>query len=76
MAFTGTVRILMQLNSCINPIIYASTIPAYKELVRGLFTCNVNKRMSEMEIKEIPSTTFPNTNNTKDEVPKSSENNI
>ena len=31
----ATVRILFAINSCINPIIYAQTIPAFKDLVRG-----------------------------------------
>ena len=70
MAFTGTARILMQLNSCINPVIYASTIPAYKELARGLITCNLKKKMNDMEMGDNTST------NVKKDVVKSSENNI
>jgi hypothetical protein len=29
------VRILVGINSCINPLVYAQTIPAFKDLVRG-----------------------------------------
>ena len=51
MAFTGIARILVQMNSCINPIIYASTIPAYKKLIRGLFSCNRIRRTNAILMK-------------------------
>ena len=31
----ATVRMLLGINSCINPVIYAQTIPAFRELIRG-----------------------------------------
>ena len=54
MAFTGIARIVMQMNSCINPIIYASTIPTYRELVKGFITCNLGKKMSDIEMQDGP----------------------
>ena len=33
-------RVLWLTNCCINPVIYASTIPAFKKLIKELFTCN------------------------------------
>ncbi len=51
MAFTGLSRIAVQLNSCINPIIYAATIPAYKQIVKGLMSCNIERKMNDIEMQ-------------------------
>ena len=49
MAFTGTTRVLMLVNSCINPVIYASAVPAFKKLAKGLLRCNLARKLTDMK---------------------------
>ena len=55
MAFTGIARLLMVVNTCTNPFIYATTIPEFKELSKALFTCNVAKTLDDMmsDVKRV-----------------------
>ena len=46
-AFTGIARVMMQMNSCANPFVYASTIPTFKQIAKDFFTCNLGKRTNE-----------------------------
>ena len=48
MASTVISRLLMLLNTCINPVIYATTIPEFKELLRAFFKCNLASKLDEM----------------------------
>ena len=49
MAFAGVVHILWTMNSCINPLIYASTVPSFKEFIKRVFrrndSCKTGKRV-------------------------------
>ena len=48
MAFTGVARLFMMMNSCINPIVYASTIPAFKDLVKATFSCKFGNDLNDL----------------------------
>lgn len=37
--FVAMARFFMLINSCINPFIYASTLPAFKQIVKGYALC-------------------------------------
>ena len=39
---------MMMINSCINPIVYTTTIPAFKTLVKGLLRCDLAGKLGEM----------------------------
>ena len=56
MAFTVTSRMLMLINTCINPIIYATTIPEFKEILKAFFRCNRTNKLEEIgqDTKEVP----------------------
>ena len=46
------------INSCINPLVYTTTIPAFKELVNGLLSCNLARKLGAMsETSEMDSMT-------------------
>ena len=38
--FTWIARCLMQINSCVNPFIYAAVLPEFKKAVRNIFNGN------------------------------------
>ena len=40
MALAGVAGIIWTMNSCINPVVYASTIPAFRERIKAVFRCN------------------------------------
>ncbi len=40
LACAGLVRILVLLNPCVNPVVYATTIPAFKALIKRFFSCD------------------------------------
>ena len=48
MAFTVISRVLMLINTCIHPVIYATTIPEFKELLQAFFTCNLARKLEQM----------------------------
>ena len=50
--FAAIARLLMLINTCINPFVYATSIPAFKELIKGLFACNLTRKMNDMKDKE------------------------
>ena len=59
MALACVCRILWLLNCCINPVIYATTIPAFKRLIKELFKCNFSsneRHESEPEMAGIGDT--------------------
>ena len=59
-AFTGVARLMMQMNSCANPFVYASTIPSFKQIAKDFFTCNIGRRTNEekrMRLQANPNTT-------------------
>ena len=33
-------RVLLKINSCVNPFIYAWTIPEFRKIVRNILLCN------------------------------------
>ncbi len=37
--FAAVARVLMLVNACLNPFIYASTLPAFKKVVKGYILC-------------------------------------
>ena len=43
--FVAIARFLMQINSCLNPFVYATTIPAFRKIVNWLFKnrCHLNE---------------------------------
>ena len=47
MVFAALSRMLMQINSCLNPFIYASTIPAFKKVVKSYLVCKFDAKMEE-----------------------------
>ena len=47
MVFAAIGRILMQINSSLNPFIYASTIPAFKAVVKSYFACKFDVKMEQ-----------------------------
>ena len=47
MVFAAMARILMQINSSLNPFIYASTIPAFKAVVKSYFACKFDVKMEQ-----------------------------
>ena len=49
MAFTVISRSLMLINTCINPVIYATTIPEFKEIIKAFFRCNHASKLEEIE---------------------------
>ena len=40
MGLAALIQILWSMNSCINPLVYASTIPDFKDLIRRVLSCN------------------------------------
>ena len=38
---------LLALNSCINPLVYATTIPAFKELIQALCSCKLRSQLTD-----------------------------
>ena len=53
----------MLLNSCVNPVVYATTIPAFKALIKRFFSCDKQN--------DVKSTRKPN--DRKDAMTKSKE---
>ena len=47
MVFAALSRILMLVNSTLNPFVYAVTIPAFKKFVKGYFGCNFKIKMEQ-----------------------------
>ena len=43
----------MQLNSCTNPIIYASTIPAFKRMARIIYKCGSDVELRGKSVRDI-----------------------
>ena len=37
------------MNAFINPLVYATTIPAFKELIKGLFSCKLGSKLEDTE---------------------------
>ena len=63
----GLVRIMWSWNSCINPVIYASTIPPFKKFVKEVFQRRASgneEHELERNIKENPSATMDTTKST------------
>ena len=54
MVFAAMARILMQINSCLNPFIYASTIPAFKKVVKGYLVCKSDAKMEGPDHTHAP----------------------
>ena len=52
MLFNGIARLLMLINTCINPFVYATTIPAFKEIVKSLLRCNLANKMKDINLDE------------------------
>ena len=48
-AFGGLVRILWTMNTCINPIIYATTIRSFTEFIKGIFKRNPSSNEDELD---------------------------
>ena len=44
MTFTWIAHCLMQINSCVNPFIYAAMLPEFKKLVRDSLSTNRSRR--------------------------------
>ena len=49
MIFTAVARFLMQMNACVNPIVYATTIPAFRKVVKKIFSCNLVRKENGIE---------------------------
>ena len=51
MAFTRITQLLMLANSCINPLVYATTIPAFKTLIKDLLSgkCKLDTKLNDTE---------------------------
>ena len=56
MLVTGVVRTLMALNSCINPIVYATTIPEFKRLLKSSLMCKPLNDSGDSGIKSMTET--------------------
>ena len=67
MAFTRITQLLMLANSCINPLVYATAIPAFKTLIREPFCCNckIGSKLNGMkDTTEDPNANEAGTNET------------
>ena len=42
--FAALSRYLLPIQSCLNPFVYASTIPAFRKIVKNIFKCNCAAR--------------------------------
>ena len=53
--FTVIARFLVQMNSVVNPIVYATTIPEFKKTIRNLLDKNWRKKKMEENYTTIKS---------------------
>ena len=56
--FTAIARLLVQCNSSVNPIVYASTVPEFKHTLRKMFFKTENTRQSLLSSQDTRRTTL------------------
>ena len=59
--FGGLARILWSMNTCVNPIVYATTIRSFTEFIKGIF--KRNRSSNEDEVDERAKSTNLNNQN-------------
>ena len=60
------------MSACVNPLIYAATIPAFKELIAGLFKCNTSRNEGhgiEQELHGVEGTSLEANRNNNTTIP-------
>ena len=56
------------MGSCVNPFIYATTIPAFKEFVKGVFVCESSSKLDDRVNKAMSTRTESTTADGKTEI--------
>ena len=58
--FTVIARLLLQFNSSVNPIVYATTVPEFRTIIQRLLPCGRNKQ--DEKLSQTKTVDYSNSN--------------